>query len=103
MIKASFSRRGKDFSVEIKGHSYLAPVGEDIVCAAVSGGFEFLLAMLYKTNKNGIKALEKRKGFGKVIFSGGESEEGAYLMLYYGLMRLAEAYPERVRVNAEDI
>lgn len=98
MINAYFIRKGKHFSVEIKGHSGSAPRGEDIVCAAVSAGFLYLVAMLEDC---GGKIISKREeeGFGAVSFSGGEREEGAYLMLFSGLSRLAKAYPEFVRVE----
>ncbi len=98
MINARFFRKGKYFSVEIKGHSGSAPRGEDIVCAAVSAGFLYLVAML---EDSGAEILSKSQdnGFGAVKFLGGEREEGAYLMLLAGLSRLAGAYPEYVRVE----
>lgn len=102
MINAYFSRKGNRFLVEIKGHSGAAPRGEDLVCAAVSAGFLYLVAML---EESGARIISKREeeGLGEVSFLGGEREEGAYLMLYFGLSRLAKAYPEFVRVSFEGI
>ncbi len=98
MINARFERKENYFSVEIKGHSGSAPRGEDLVCAAASAGFLYLVAMLEDC---GGEILSKREesGFGAVSFLGGEREEGAYLMLLSGFMRLAGAYPEYVRVE----
>ncbi len=98
MIKAVFSRKGNCFSVEIKGHSGSAPEGQDIVCAAASAGFLYLVAMLEDCGGNIISKREE-KGLGAVCFTGGAREEGAYMMLYAGLSRLARAYPRFVRVK----
>lgn len=100
MINAYLFRKGNRFLVEIKGHSGSAPRGKDIVCAAVSAGFLYLVAMLEDC---GAKIIFKRQedGFGAVSFFGGEREEGAYMMLFSGLSRLAKAYPEFVRVERE--
>lgn len=98
MINARFFRKEKTFSVEIRGHSGSAPEGQDIVCAAVSAGFLYLVAMLEEC---GAKIISKKEeqGFGAVAFTGGKREEGAYMMLCAGLSRLARAYPEYVRVE----
>lgn len=98
MINACFNRKENCFSVEIQGHSGSAPRGEDLVCAAVSAGFLYLVAML---EESGAKIILKREedGLGAVSFLGGEKEEGAYMMLYFGLSRLAKAYPEFVTVG----
>lgn len=102
MINARFERKGNCFSVEIKGHSGSAPRGQDLVCAAASAGFLYLVAMLEDC---GGEIISKRveEGFGAVSFRGGKREEGAYMMLLSGLLRLAKAYPEFVRVSFEGI
>lgn len=100
MINARFFRKENRFSVEIKGHSGSAPRGEDLVCAAVSAGFLYLVAMLEDSGAEIIQKKEK-DGLCVVTFLGGEREEGAYMMLYLGLSRLAKAYPECVNVSFE--
>lgn len=80
-----------EYLLEVKGHANYAPIGQDIVCAAVSSLIETYTS--YSNNKPQIK------GNGAFFMRLNCSEEDACLdMVIHGLKEISRSYPNHVTV-----
>lgn len=108
MIEAVFFKSGKKgyYKIIVKGHSYFAPKGKDIVCSAVSsvvlanvnGCIEILRAEHLLIQKDGYLEFE-------VIDNNQEVTKGCSLLLqavYLALKELEFQYPKHVKVEVKE-
>lgn len=104
MIECKF-RRVKDpvtgandgYELTVEGHAGAAPVGQDVVCAYVSGIVQALGGYLLNAEQAISPRVVLRSGSAE-IFARGDVEQ-VFEMAYIGLLQAAESYPERVRVE----
>ena len=90
------------WDLEIRGHAVWAPVGQDIVCAAVSA-----LADTYAAAARDLNAgLHLRQGPGlmqiRIVglpLRSRRELDAVRAAILTGLGRLAQAYPDRVRIH----
>lgn len=64
MIEITLSENNKEYEISASGHSGYAPIGEDIVCSAVTAVMTFLVSASAVTNG---KLLEMKNGLISVI------------------------------------
>ena len=99
MIKARFYRDGESLRMTIDGHAGYGRLGNDIVCAAVSGIFYALMGYLrsFKRDMINIRAVE----YGHTdIICDSECEE-ALKLACMGIFEVALTYPDHVKVENE--
>lgn len=115
MIRAVFSRKAGELSLELSGHSGQAPAGQDLVCAAVSSLSCGLMDYVNQKASGEASAGEKKRQDGRApelrlrpgyafirAFPEGESAQeltGAFELAERFMALLAENYPENVRVE----
>ena len=90
-------------AVKVDGHAGYAPIGYDIVCAAVSALTETLIASLEELTENRI-SVEEGKGFVHLRFRDEPDHEAVVLMdaFQIGVDGIAALYPEYVQVKKDD-
>lgn len=90
-------------AVMVDGHAGYAPIGQDIVCAAVSALTETLIASLEELTENRI-SVEEGKGFVHLRFRDEPDHEAVVLMdaFQIGMDGIAALYPEYVHVKKDD-
>ena len=98
MIVISFDGR---WNLTARGHAGLAPVGQDVLCAAVSALTDTYCAYCCRCGA----ALHVRQGPGLLEVQVGKAPrrqrlalDAARQMVQTGLRRLQQCYPDRVRV-----
>ena len=96
MIKASFCREGERLRLTVSGHAGYSHVGDDIVCAAVSGIFYALTGYLANFG-DGLDIRAVRSGFADIECS--PSGEEAMKQACIGLLQMKSTYPEHVEVD----
>ena len=99
MIRAHFYREGEELRVTIDGHAGYGRLGNDIVCAAVSGIFHALVGYLrnFKRDLTDIRAI----GYGHAdVVCNAECEE-ALKLACMGIYEVALTYPDHVKVDNE--
>lgn len=87
-----------DCGFTIKGHSGYAPIGQDIVCAAVSTLVQTFLVSVEEFTHDEIKS---DMAAGNAVIEYGNLSKDAQLLLdsfFLGLKHIAEIYPAFVRV-----
>lgn len=90
-------------AVKVDGHAGYAPIGQDIVCAAVSALTETLIASLEELTENRI-SVEEGKGFVHLRFRD-EPDHDAVILLdafQIGAEAIAGLYPEYIQVKKDD-
>ena len=102
MIEVTFTSEGSRITgFTVKGHSGLAPQGEDILCAAVSSA-AYLVANT-ATEVLHLCPLSLRVGEGEMFFRVEEKDEAACRPLLLGLKlhltALEEQYPGHMKVG----
>ena len=92
----------KDKHIEVKGHSGYAPVGYDIVCAAISTLIEATYNYLEATG-NDVEA-EMDEGYLKVIFKGELNNSGRNIVeSFKGMAKdLESQYIDYIKVEGEN-
>jgi uncharacterized protein len=86
--------------ITVKGHAGYAPVGQDIVCAAVSTLFQTLVWSIEELAGDKIK-YEFADGRSWIKRDGNLSEDVYLLMrsFFIGIEAIRDAYPEYVRID----
>lgn len=104
MIQIEFFKSGAEFrGFEVKGHSMRAPIGKDVVCAAVSSAC--LMAANTITEIIGLNAIEEAEdAFMRLIL---EDELAPAQDMIKGLKlhmeELAKSYPKNIRVIISEV
>lgn len=90
-------------AVKVDGHAGYAPIGYDIVCAAVSALTATLIASLEELTENRI-SVEEGKGFVHLRFRDEPDYEAVVLMdaFQIGAESIEALYPEYVQVKKDD-
>jgi len=110
MTRVSFFKKGDLFTgFHAEGHSGYAPAGSDIVCAGVSALLQNAVIALAELLSIPVE-LKTEKKTGLFICRlpaalTGEQQEKADLLLrsaHLGLMRMADEYPEHLRVSIKE-
>ena len=94
-----FYERERHF-LTARGHANYAPVGQDIVCAAVSALLYALIAALRDKEKRGacqVREVSLSKGCADIAAEG--AVEDAFLLILGGLRQLEARYPDCVSVE----
>lgn len=88
--------------ISVEGHAEYAPIGEDIVCAAVSTLTQAFVASVEELTNDNLKA---EFGAGKALIQYEENlSRDAQLLrdsFLLGVRMVAEAYPENVQILTE--
>jgi uncharacterized protein YsxB (DUF464 family) len=85
-------------SITIKGHAGYAPIGQDIVCAAVSTLAQTLIQSIEDLCTDKIKYVVSP---GTVDIKHGDLSRGAQLLIdsfFVGVQMVADSYPDNVKV-----
>ena len=106
MIECKF-RRFRDpvtgaydgYELTVQGHAGAAPVGQDVVCAYVSGIVQALGGYLLNAKQAVSPHVVLLSGSATISARGDLAQ--VFEMAYIGLLQAAESYPERVRVERE--
>ncbi len=85
------------YELTVVGHSGAAPVGQDVVCAYVSGIVQALGGYLLNAELARAPRVVMRSGSSEIFARGDVAQ--AFEMAYIGLLQAAESYPERVWVE----
>lgn len=95
------SIRREDGCITIKGHAGYAPIGQDIVCAAVSALVQTFLASVDELTHDEITARRNKHGQIQTIQYRNLSE-GAQLLLdsfFVGIRMIADSYPSNIELT----
>lgn len=100
MINIEFKKHGNIEELNVNGHADYAPIGKDIVCAAVSSIVYTLKIALEKAEQNK-KALllrcELNEGYAVLVFKTLSAETTAVVRaLIDGLIALSNSYPDYI-------
>lgn len=103
MINIEYEKHGNIEELCVTGHADYAPIGKDIVCAAVSSIVYTLKIALEKAEKNE-KALLLRcklnEGCAVLIFNTLSAETSAIVnALIDGLKAISDSYPDYIRFS----
>lgn len=88
-----------DGCISVEGHAEYAPIGEDIVCAAVSTLIQVFVASVEELTNDTIRA---ELGAGKAFIQYKNLSEHAQLLLdsfFVGVQMIASTYPEHVKLT----
>lgn len=88
-------------SITIKGHAGYAPIGQDIVCAAVSTLVQAFLASVEELTADEITALRNQQGQIETI-QYRDLSDGAQLLMdsfFVGLRMIADSYPSNLKLT----
>lgn len=90
-------------AVKVDGHAGYAPIGQDIVCAAVSTLTETLIGALEELTENRI-SVEEGPGFSHIRFKDDPDHDAVILLdaFQIGAEAIAGLYPEYVQVKKDD-
>ena len=97
MIKARFYRDGERLRMTIDGHAGYGRLGNDIVCAAVSGIFYALVGYLRSFKRDMTEICAVEYGHADIICDS-ECEE-ALKLACMGIYEVALTYPDHVKVE----
>ncbi len=96
MTRVYTERKGKETLVALEGHA----TGREDVCAAVSGLVCAYIGYLQNSG-DAVKKCVTEPGHVRIVSEGDGIE--AYNMLVIGLMQLAAAAPEHVKIDQAEI
>lgn len=99
MIRAHFYRDGESLRMTIDGHAGYGRLGNDVVCAAVSGIFYALMGYLRSFKRDMINIRTVEYGHADIICDS-ECEE-ALKLACMGIFEVALTYPDHVKVENE--
>lgn len=90
----------KEGCITIDGHAGYAPVGQDIVCAAVSALVATFLASVEELTIDKIEATVNKQGQIQTIQYRNLSAQGQVLLdsFFVGIRMIADSYPANVRI-----
>lgn len=88
--------------ISVEGHAEYAPVGQDIVCAAVSTLTQTFVASVEELTNDNLKA-EFGAGKALIQYEGNLSRDAQLLRdsFLLGIQMISEAYPENVQILTE--
>ena len=88
-------------SITIKGHAGYAPIGCDIVCAAVSALVQTFVASVEELTADEIKAVTNEQGQIQTIQYRNLSAQGQVLLdsFFVGIRMIADAYPSNLKMT----
>ena len=91
-----------DGGITIQGHAGYAPIGQDIVCAAVSALVQTFIASIDELTTDKIEVVTSEQGQIQNIEYSSLSEHGQVLegCFFIGLQMIADSYPSNVHVQA---
>lgn len=91
-----------DGCISVEGHAEYAPIGQDIVCAAVSTLIQAFVASVEELTTDNLKA-EFRAGKALIQHEENLSRDAQLLRdsFLLGVRMVAEAYPENVQILTE--
>jgi uncharacterized protein YsxB (DUF464 family) len=95
------SIRREDGYITIKGHAGYAPIGQDIVCAAVSALVQTFLVSVEELTADEITAHRNEQGQIETI-QYRKLSEGAQLLLasfFVGIRMIADSYPSNIELS----
>ena len=102
MITATFKVNSVSNDItefKIKGHAMHAPVGEDIVCAAVSALSISIINSLYDHTDADIELIEYDDGFKIAMNHRSNAAQLLIKTLESGLKSISDQYPENIDVK----
>lgn len=99
MISADFNRVGQAVRMTVKGHAEYGEIGEDVVCAAVSGLFYALYGYVTVYKPDSLIAVSFDCGFADIACESDCLE--VFKLVYVGLWQIANSYPEHVSVGGD--
>ena len=90
-----------DGGISIKGHAGYAPIGQDIVCAAVSALVQTFVASVGELTTDKIKVTTNEQGQINNIQYRNLSAQGQVLLssFFVGIRMIADAYPNNVKLT----
>ena len=97
MISARFYRDGESLRMTIDGHAGYSRLGNDIVCAAVSGIFYALMGYLRSFKRDMTKICAVEYGHADIICD--PDCEEALKLACMGIYEVALTYPDHVKVE----
>ena len=97
MIRADFYRDGEKMRMTLDGHAGYGRLGNDIVCAAVSGIFYALVGYLRSFKRDSVEIRAIEYGHADIICS--PDCEEALKLACMGIYEVALTYPDHVRVK----
>lgn len=103
MINVIFSRKNNEFGLSMSGHAGYSVNGNDIVCASASTLAYTLWGFL--ENCSSVSELNTAERAGEMEISCvGDRKivHTAYNMALIGFLQLEKAYPQHVKVDAEE-
>ena len=101
MINVTYKAEGAARELYCAGHALYNP-GNDVVCAAASALCGGLVAMLLKHRDDFISLLYKENCGECRVVCAGEAAAPYFEFALVGLSKLAEVFPENVRVSGYD-
>lgn len=84
--------------ITVSGHAGYAPIGQDIVCAAVSTLLQVFCASVEKLTADEIKS---NMAAGNAVIEYGNLSKEAQLLVdsfFVGIQMIADEYPQNVRI-----
>ena len=98
MIEITLRKKDKSLKLNSRGHSELAPTGQDILCAGVSAGLQMI-----EVGINGVldlkKKIEKKKGFFETPWIQDEKAEILIISFFRTAQVLQKSYPNRINTS----
>lgn len=87
--------------ITINGHAGYAPIGQDIVCAAVSALVQTFLYSVEELTADEIRATESPQGQIQSIQFENLSERAQVLLdsLFIGIRMIADSYPSNIKLS----
>ena len=87
--------------ITINGHAGYAPIGQDIVCAAVSALVQTFLASVEELTQDEIKALRDVQGQIQTIQYRNLTAQGQVLLdsFFVGIRMIADSYPSNLKLT----
>lgn len=100
MIMVFAGRRNGRCALHVAGHAGCALQGQDIVCAGVSALVDCLAASLYAFELKGVHT-DLTAGNARLTCAGSGVADVLFYQSVLGLIGLARAYPECIRMRTE--
>ena len=90
-----------DGCIMINGHAGYAPIGQDVVCAAVSALVATFIASVEELTTDKIKAAENEQGQIQTILYKHLSERAQVLLdaFFVGIRMIANTYPSNLKLT----